>query len=92
MTKREELKQIWETDGVSGKEAQLSFLNEVYSDLLRIDAIRAKKFNDFVKKWHKGDVHINTLLDIADAYRELNNKQIFNDEFVEKVKNATKQH
>lgn len=82
MTKREELRQIWETDGVSGQEAQLSFLNEVYSDLLQIDGVRAKKFNDFIKKWHKGDVDINIMLDIADVYRGLNNRRIEANEFV----------
>ena len=85
MTKRQELRQIWETDGVSGQEAQLNFLNEVYADLLRMDSSIAKRFDKFIKKWHKGKVSIEKMLDIADCYRELNNKQIFNDEFAEKV-------
>ena len=81
MTKREELQQIWETGGVSGREAQLNFLNEVYADLLRMDSNLAKKFDKFIKRWHKGDANIDTLLDVADIYRELNNKQIDTGEF-----------
>ena len=85
MTKREELKQIWETGGVSGREAQLNFLNEVYADLLRMDSNLAKKFDKFIKRWHKGDANIDTLLDVADAYRGLNNRRIEANEFAEKV-------
>ena len=82
MTKREELRQIWETGGVSGQEAQLNFLNEVYADLLRMDSSIAKRFDKFIKKWHKGKVSIEKMLDIADCYRGLNNRRIEVNEFV----------
>ena len=82
MTKREELRQIWETGGISGQEAMLSFLQQVYADLLTTNKETAKKFNDFIKKWHQGKVSIELLLDIADAYRGLNNRRIEVNEFV----------
>ena len=82
MTKRQELKQIWETDGVSGREAQLSFLQQVYADLLCMDSSIAKNFDKFIEKWHQGKVSIELLLDIADAYRGLNNRRIEANEFV----------